>query len=307
MDFSKDPPARHHHLHKPSGEPPASCERPCRPVLFLGPEQGLKQVLIHDFMYSSTSTLRKILPCCDSVLFHILNTVLSEKDLAELNTVFGGSVIARQQDFYPPGAEEYDWTILNSLERQYSSFQAIVVYDFLFLHEPEVTELVTRHYEYSNTSVIIMCIEGTFDLSVINQSFHVNWTTITYTKRTIKLTNKGRKIIGANPFLGDSVYTKALYVAGRHHEELFYEYLNPADYDYSDSDMEDDEPPTPGSGSPVVTHIDDDGLKSVSYFGFVNGLDVSYGHIILRLCYAAHHNMAADVADEEEYSSLRIM
>jgi hypothetical protein len=64
--------------------------------------------------------------------------------------------------------------------------------------------------------------------------------------------------------------------------------------------MEDDEPPTPGSGSPVVTHIDDDGLKSVSYFGFVNGLDVSYGHIILRLCYAAHHIMAADVADEEE-------
>jgi ribonuclease HI len=75
-------------------------------------------------------------------------------------------------------------------------------------------------------------------------------------------------------------YVKANFVVGE--GELFTEYQHPEDYE----DEEDfpDGPPPPDPGSPVVTLLGKD--KSVSYFGFVNPLDVSYGSILLKLCYA---------------------
>ncbi|KAL7546412.1 hypothetical protein ACHAWF_009749 [Thalassiosira exigua] len=61
---------------------------------------------------------------------------------------------------------------------------------------------------------------------------------------------------------------------------------------YTARDFEDEEdypdgppPPEPEPGSAAVSAIR--GSKSVSYFGFVNPLDVDYGSILLKLCYAA--------------------
>ena len=45
-----------------------------------------------------------------------------------------------------------------------------------------------------------------------------------------------------------------------------------------------DGPPPPTPGSPVIMSLGES--KSVSYFGFSNPLDVSYGAIMLKLCYA---------------------
>jgi hypothetical protein len=66
------------------------------------------------------------------------------------------------------------------------------------------------------------------------------------------------------------------------------EHVYPEDFENSDSDVENDPVPDPAPGSPVVTHID--GVKSISFFGFVNSLDVSCRASIHRLCYAAYHD-----------------
>mmetsp|Transcript_25824 Transcript_25824/g.43867 ORF Transcript_25824/g.43867 Transcript_25824/m.43867 type:complete len:133 (+) Transcript_25824:730-1128(+) len=54
--------------------------------------------------------------------------------------------------------------------------------------------------------------------------------------------------------------------------------------DYEDEEDYPDGPPPPTPGSPVIMSLGES--KSVSYFGFSNPLDVSYGAIMLKLCYA---------------------
>lgn len=59
----------------------------------------------------------------------------------------------------------------------------------------------------------------------------------------------------------------------------------------SDSDIEDDPVPEPSTDSPVVVHFGATG-GCISYFGFVNIVDVSlFGAIMLRLVNAAHQKI----------------
>lgn len=69
-------------------------------------------------------------------------------------------------------------------------------------------------------------------------------------------------------------YVKAHFIVGG--GELFTEYLCPEDYE--------DEEDSTNTRIARITSLGDS--KSVSYFGFANPLDVSYGAIMLKLCYA---------------------
>ncbi len=109
------------------------------------------------------------------------------------------------------------------------------------------------------------------------------WTLTSYTKKSITASPVGLEIFGdVNTILrGErSVYTKAHFVQAPEKECLFVEYVNPKDYE-DDSDYEDG-PPSPNKDSPVVTHRGPNG-GTLSYFGFVNHLDISYGDILMKL------------------------
>ncbi|KAL7492939.1 hypothetical protein ACHAWT_003336 [Skeletonema menzelii] len=93
-------------------------------------------------------------------------------------------------------------------------------------------------------------------------------------------------------------YSKAHFIVGG--GELFTEYLCPEDYE--DEEDYPDGPPPPTPGSTVITSLGES--KSVSYFGFANSLDVSYGAILLKLCYAKapHHSptSSSSIAETKE-------
>jgi hypothetical protein len=195
-------------------------------------------------------------------------------------------------------------------------YQAIVVDDSTMVHEEELAKFVSNKYRTQQTSVVVMAVEGLFNLRLYREMFGVDWRFVAYTKRTVQLTDLGRQIITADAFLPDNLYVKACFVeAASSGPEpttsgaLFVEHVDPRDYGDEYSSDEDDAqmsgvrpapvPPPPSPGSPVVCSIQ--GGKSASYFGFVNSLDVSYGAIVLtvRLCYAAQH-AAAGIAHRTE-------
>ena len=122
-----------------------------------------------------------------------------------------------------------------------------------------------------------MAMEGIFDLSVLRRNFNVDWNLCAYTTRSIELTESGSSIIG-DAFPYSDRYVKANFVTGE--GQLFTEHLHPGDYE--DEEDYPNGPPPPEPGSPIVTVTRGD--KSVSYFGFVNPSDVSYGAILLKLC-----------------------
>ena len=130
-------------------------------------------------------------------------------------------------------------------------------------------------------SVVIATTMGVFSVpQQISKMFQFSpsWTLAAYTKRTIITTSKGKGIlkeaVAARP-----IYTKAHFVQAPKEECLFEEHINPEDYDSDYSD----EPPQPSQESPVVMHCGGPNKGRISYFGFVNDLDVSWGDIILKL------------------------
>ena len=173
--------------------------------------------------------------------------------------------------------DENKLTELNGYE-----YQAIVVDDTCFIREPHISHFVTKKYREEGVSVVIMALEGIFDLLPLRNAFDVDWKFAAYTKRTIRLTAAGEAIVGTATFPGKIKYIKANFVHGGQGEEMFIEHQYPGDYE--DEEDYPDGPPPPAPGSPVVMKTE--GNKSVSYFGFVNILDVNYGAIIIRLCYA---------------------
>mmetsp|Transcript_30649 Transcript_30649/g.50632 ORF Transcript_30649/g.50632 Transcript_30649/m.50632 type:complete len:334 (+) Transcript_30649:20-1021(+) len=274
------------------GPPPVNL--PCKPTLLLGVPDSviaeLSHVLINDLVFASTSCYSS--PPDVTSRLEVLQ-FLDGKSLLNLTREYGGSVIISEDEVLDQSTGEVDLKKLNTLKKQ--EYQAIVVDDTSFIREPEVSQFVQSQFE-KGVSVIVMGIEGIYDLSRLRESLDVDWQLRNYTSRTIQLTEAGKRLLGRDAFPFDSKYIKANLVVGS--DELFAEYVNPADYE-DDSDYEDG-PPAPNPGSPVVTAVR--GNKSVSYFGFVNSMDVSYGAIILRLCYAAQHssNAAAGAVGERD-------
>ncbi|GKZ01325.1 hypothetical protein MPSEU_001083500 [Mayamaea pseudoterrestris] len=283
--FFSNTAARKEKLCEPLKGPPPG-RYPCNPTLLLGiPRfiaEELHHVLINDLVYSRTSKLQQELNprLSDLDLLQILEN-LSGSDLINLTKAYNGSILVLDDDIYVNDTDQVSAAKLEQVSAL-APFQAIVVHSN-FVYEDSIREFTVMSYNQHGTSVVYMSIEGIFDMSALRQAFGIDWNLSAYTKRQIQLTaSQGHRILGRNAFHPHDTYTKAHYVTSRRaEEELFAECVDPTDYEGED----DDEMPAPSPGSPALAHID--GNKSVSYFGFVNSLDVSYGAIMYRLCFAA--------------------
>ena len=280
---------------------PKNVAKSCKPILMIGlPSSGawaeyMSHILIHNLLYASNSSYMsgsddyeaklKYLQSLDGnglltlTLKHAAATILSENDILDKRTLL------------------VDMNKIRRLEKEV--YQAIIVDDTCFIRESDVTAFVMKQYN-RGASVVIMAIEGIYNLSTLNTQFNVNWKFAGYTTRMIELNNLGKQIIG-NAFPLDYHYVKAHFVVGG--GELFTEYLCPEDYE--DEEDYPDGPPPPSPGSPVITSLGE--TKSVSYFGFSNPLDVSYGAIILKLCYAKTSNHVPKPSDSVEKSKQAIV
>jgi hypothetical protein len=131
-----------------------------------------------------------------------------------------------------------------------------------------------------------MAIKGIFNRSPLQQLFGVDCRLTVYTKQTLQLTELGQRVLLEDSFPFQNKSCKAHhFVEGR--GALLSEYVNPSDYEDSNSDCMNNLAPNPSLGSPVV--IVTQGDRSLPYSGFVNPLDVSYRAIILHPCYASSY------------------
>ena len=253
---------------------------PCKPILMIGlPSnatwtESMSHILIHNLLYAPTSTYMSGGSDYEAKLKHLLS--LSGDDLLLLANDHIASTIISETQIYYPKSYDVNKEQLGQLEKE--DYQAVIVDDTCFIREPDLTAFVMKHYG-KGASVVVMAIEGIFDLSTLNRQFQVNWKFAGYASRSIESNYLGKQILG-DAFPSDHQYVKANFVVGG--GELFTEYLCPEDYE--DEEDYPDGPPPPTPGSPVITSLGE--AKSVSYFGFVNPLDVSYGAILLKLCYA---------------------
>jgi hypothetical protein len=279
---------------RPFTRPPPVPTLPCRPTLLLGLPgyvlPALDDVLRNDLMYSSGSSWNWN-RLGDDVKLQILRMCDGDA-LLRMNQAWGGTSVVSQSDLYDRDGEVIESALAPHHNVEY---QAIVVDDTSMVHEPVVARFVADKFQTEDTSVVIMSLEGIFDLRAYLEHFGVNWHFAAYTKRYVRLTDRGHQILSTDAFLPTHEYTKAAFVEGLgeggENDALFEEYVDPRDYEDESSDEEGGgRVPPPSPGSPVVCSVV--GNKSVSYFGFVNDLDVSYGAIILRLCYAAQHAAA---------------
>ncbi|KAL7540145.1 hypothetical protein ACHAXR_009892 [Thalassiosira sp. AJA248-18] len=254
---------------------------PCKPILLIGLPSSddwgkyLSHILIHDLLYASTSTYMDGNANDHQAKLAKLSS-LDGNELLKLTRKHKGSVILSETEVLNQQTGDVDTNRLRQLEK--GDYQAVIVDDTCFIREPDITAFVMKQYA-KGSSVVVMALEGIYNLSTLNQNFNVNWKVCAYTARSIKLTDIGKEVMGdAFPF--DEKYVKSNFAVGE--GEMFVEHQFPENYE----DEEDfpDGPPPPEPGSPVVTSLGDS--KSVSYFGFVNPLDVSYGAILLKLCHA---------------------
>lgn len=235
----------------------------------------MSHILIHDLLYASTSTFMGGGNDYEDKLKYLLS--VDGEHLLSLTKKHNGSVILSEEQIYDSKTMEVDMSKIHELEK--GDYQAVIVDDTCAIREPDVTAFVVKQYA-KGSSVIIMAVEGIFDLSTLNKNFNVNWKFNGYTARSVELNDLGKQII-RDAFPPAHQYVKANFIVGG--GELFTEYMCPEDYEDEEDYPDGAPPPTPGS--PVVTSLGDS--KSISYFGFVNSLDVSFGAIMLKLCYAA--------------------
>ena len=124
-------------------------------------------------------------------LDHLLT--LDGDKLLDIIEKYGGSVIVNENQIINQRTSEVDEKCLTQLER--GDYQAVIVDDTYFIREPKVTQFVMNQYE-KGSSVVVISIEGIYNLSVLNRKFNVDWNVCAYTSRDIKLTDRGKDIIG---------------------------------------------------------------------------------------------------------------
>mmetsp|Transcript_7997 Transcript_7997/g.16188 ORF Transcript_7997/g.16188 Transcript_7997/m.16188 type:complete len:269 (+) Transcript_7997:796-1602(+) len=248
---------------------PATTQPPgysCKPILMIGLpshsdwEENLSEILVHCLLYSTTSTYMDGSNDYGAKMKRLMS--LGSKELIKLSHKHKASVVWSEEDILNQQAMEVDMVRLRELEK--GDYQAIIVDDTCFMREPDITRFVSGQYQ-KGVSVVIVAIEGFYDLSPLRNCFDVDWNLSAYERNTVRLNKLGKKIIGREAFPEVSVYTKSHFVVGE--GELFHTNHR--------------------KGSPVVTVVR--GSKSVSYFGFVNWRDVAYGGILLKLCFAGRY------------------
>jgi len=242
----------------------------CKPTLLIGLQSGgewasyVSDVLINDLLHATTSSFAGTYDDLKSA---------SGDELLSLTKKHGGSVIWNELEVLDQRTGDVDTRRLKELAGE--EYQAVITDDTCFIREPDIRSFVVEQYA-NGASVVIMGIEGIFDLSVINRSFNLDWKLCAYTARSITLSEKGDDALGKDAFPFKDKYVKSHFVASKEKgEELFTEHLDEEDYP--------DGIPSPSPGSPVVMNLK--GARSVSYFGFVNPLDIPYGPILLKLCH----------------------
>mmetsp|Transcript_23463 Transcript_23463/g.47605 ORF Transcript_23463/g.47605 Transcript_23463/m.47605 type:complete len:396 (-) Transcript_23463:498-1685(-) len=151
-----------------------------------------------------------------------------------------------------------------------------------------IFRILTEMY-HAGGSVVVAATMGIFtvprQISTIF-GFDSPWVFRAYTAKNIMTTPTGREILG-DAFPNHHVYAKSHFIQAPLEECLFQEYINVKDYE-DDSDY--DEIPSPNRDSPIVTHCGPNGGR-ISYFGFVNDLDVSYGDIMMKLTWPSENTI----------------
>ena len=209
-------------------------QQPCLPVLLLGiPTWAVEEfghVLCNDLTFSSASQWisfqqannNKTLPL--DIQLMILGYV-DAKSLINITKAFGGTILVDKEEVWSE-EKDFDYSRLDAPPGQ-RQYQAIVVDDSTIYRKDRARDFIVRQYQENNVSVIVMGIEGIFDIGILRESFGVDWHTRAYTKRIIALTQHGKRILGSDVFPSETQYTKALYVEGQ--TELFHEHIDPAD------------------------------------------------------------------------------
>lgn len=278
---------------------------PSLPTIFLGVDEYFVEecgdVLRSDLVFSMNA--KAIHPALEGTIretqLPILN-YLSGKDVLSLTKALGGGSLI-------VGVEEI-MTKLNDLESlpwENNRYRCAIADDSWFDVDQEYQQVANnlfqmlRHMYNNGSSIIIMAQMGLFTVprQICNMfGFESNWNFASYTKRVISKTDVGGRILG-DSFPFETKYIKANFVAAPQNECLFVEHIDPADYEWSDSDSggresapEPSRLPEPNTESPVVVHFGNNGC--ISYFGFVNSLDVSYGAILHRLANVTYGNQA---------------
>jgi hypothetical protein len=254
---------------------------PCRPALFLGVSEWFAEscgdVLRNDLVFSTNA--KAIHPILQGKMEQalILNFLNGKEILVMSNALNGGSTIVTDEDLLKDNS-------LATKKPKKGWFRGVIVTDDWFDVDPEYQTLTNNMIETLKTmydsgcSVIVAASMGVFSvpqtLSSVFQ-FAQPWDLTAYTSKRLITTPVGKSILG-NAFPNKSVYAKANFIQAPREESLLIECINSEDYD------SDEEEPEPNTDSPIVVHKSKNG-GCVSYFGFVNDLDVSYGAIMLQL------------------------
>ena len=264
------------------GPPPVE-NLPCKPTLIgLSPEEmceDLEDVFRNDLVYASTSRAHLLLPGVQErgLLLHTLH-FLDGMSLIALTKAVGGAQLIDMDDLYDDAGEVRPDKI-SSLRNGH--YQAIICPDYSLSEPGPFADFVQEQYQQHGVSVVVMAIQGYFDMSYMRWLFGIDWRFVEYRRRTIQLSEAGAIILSRYAFPKDYIYTKANYIAG----DGLALFSNWSDLE-EEEDSKDEVDTIPQPVSPVMVCLDEN--KSISFYGFVS-LDVSTGAIVLRLCYAAQH------------------
>jgi len=286
----------HSSLRKPLSPPLSKApegREPCLPCLFFGVSDFFVEecgdVLRCDLVFSTNAkVVHPLLSGEKSLQLLVLNFLCSKDVLSISYALEGGSKIVSDSDIINQGNNLKDFVQTTALGK----YRGVICTDEWFDVDPEYASLsedviasMKSMYDMG-CSVIFAAVMGVFAAPrQISKLFEIqtDWELTAYTKRSVSLTQKGKSILG-DSFPFENAYLKSNFLSAPKEELLFIEYIDPGDYE--DPDYEDYSVPEPSPDSPVVIHFSPSG-GCVSYFGFVNPLDVSYGAILLKLLNAS--------------------
>lgn len=195
----------------------------------------------------------------------------------------GGSVICEEDSLYEVESNEemfgrprpiYRFVAKNLDPFRNRPYQAVIAPDQTLVNEPELASFVSVLYHQHNVTVVVMAVDGCFDMEPYTRLFGVDWTMTAYTNRDIQMTDLGRRILTENSFPRITRSCKASYFEGT--GALFGLYIDPAD------PADDEAVPTPSPASPVMCVVVQGRAKSVSCFR----IDQQYG------CHVRPHGVA---------------
>jgi len=268
--------------------------QPSPPSLFLGAfdwwVEKCGDLIRSDLTFSSNAKImhQALEGKIEDLQLHILNFLPGEDLINLCKALDAGSVIVSESQLM---SFEDLRNFFENGEREHS-YRSVIITDQWFdvdsEYQPLANEIFCKLRQFYNKgcSVIIGGPMGVFSATTtISNLFDLEWSFASYTTKSMKKTRIGERILG-DSFPFEVQYLKSNFIKAPPNESLFIEHINSEEYS-DDSDYEFG-PPEPSTDTPVAVHFREEG-GSISYFGFVNSLDVSYGAMMLRLANATYH------------------